>query len=105
MENLETKENIEIKENLETKENIENNENLVEVIKDILAKTIEAEDLKQSWTEETNIIDDIGIDSLQIVRFMMAVEDRLGISINYEEMTFDDFSSIKALKEFLLKNL
>ena len=78
---------------------------LEETIKTLLAKVIEDDSTKDSWTIETNIIDDIGIDSLQIVKFMMAVEDELGISINYEDLTFDDFSSIGALKMYLEKQM
>lgn len=74
-----------------------------DLIKTVLAQTMEVEAVPDSWTSDTDLINDIGIDSLQIVQFMLALEDRLGISIDYEELTFDDFSSIRALASFLEK--
>ena len=75
-----------------------------EIIKTVLAETIEGAD-PDSWGPDTDIINDIGIDSLQTVRFLMALEDRLGISIDYEELSFDDFSSIRALAAFMERQM
>ena len=72
-----------------------------EMIKELLAETIEDDSAKRSWNSDTDIINEIGIDSLQLVRFLLAVENRLGISLNYEEMSFDIFSSIGSLAKFL----
>ena len=76
---------------------------LTEIIKETLIEVMDNVSESESWNEDTDIINDIGIDSLQIVRFMMAIEDKLGISIDYEELSFDDFSSIRALATFLEK--
>ena len=76
---------------------------MTEIIKETLVEVMDNASESESWNDDTDIIDDIGIDSLQIVRFMMALEDKLGISMDYEELTFDDFSSIKALAAFLEK--
>ena len=75
--------------------------NMEEMIKELLAETIEDDSAKRSWNSDTDIINEIGIDSLQLVRFLLAVENRLGISLNYEEMSFDIFSSIGSLAKFL----
>ncbi len=75
-------------------------ENLEEVIMTKLAETIEDEQAKENWNGETDIINEIGLDSIQIVRFMLAMEDYLGVSLNYDDMSFDDFSSIKLLAEW-----
>ena len=76
---------------------------MTEIIKETLIEVMDNVSESESWNEDTDIINDIGIDSLQIVRFMMAIEDKLGISIDYEELSFDDFSSIRALATFLEK--
>jgi acyl carrier protein len=78
---------------------------LEEVIKELLAKAIEDESAKDGWTTDTDIINDIGIDSIQIVRFMLSLEDRLGISLDFEDISFDDFSSIGSLVEFVSKSM
>lgn len=76
---------------------------LTEIIKELLAEVMGDDAQPGSWNDDTDIINDIGIDSLQIVRFMLALEDRLGISLDYEDLSFDDFSSISRLAEYTEK--
>ena len=54
-----------------------------EKVRDILAQQFEID--PSEITLDTNIIDDIGADSLDIVELIMAVEDNYGISINDED--------------------
>lgn len=54
-----------------------------EKVRDILAEQFEID--PSEITLDTNIIDDIGADSLDIVELIMAVEDNYGISINDED--------------------
>lgn len=75
--------------------------NIEETIKELLAQTIEDDSKAASWNSDTDIINDIGIDSLQMVRFLLALEDRLGITVDYDQLSFDDFSSIRALADFI----
>ena len=76
---------------------------VTEIIKELLAEVMGDAAAAGSWNDDTDIINDIGIDSLQIVRFMMALEDILGISLDYEDLSFDDFSSISRLAEYIEK--
>ncbi|MBR0418671.1 MAG: acyl carrier protein [Erysipelotrichaceae bacterium] len=72
-----------------------------EMIKELLAEIIEDDSAKKSWNCDTDIINDIGIDSLQLVRFLLAVENRLGMTLDYEDLKFEYFSSIRTLAEYL----
>ncbi len=72
-----------------------------EMIKELLAEIIEDDSAKESWNCDTDIINDIGIDSLQLVRFLLAVENRLGMTLDYEDLKFEYFSSIRTLAEYL----
>ena len=80
-------------------------EDTVEVIKTLLARTIEDEQAKNSWSGETDIINEIGLDSVQIVRFMLSLEDELGVSLDYEDMTFDVFGSINSLAKYITSQM
>ena len=80
-------------------------EDTVEVIKTLLARTIEDEQAKNSWSGETDIINEIGLDSVQIVRFMLSLEDELGVSLDYEDMTFDVFGSINFLAKYITSQM
>ncbi len=56
---------------------------LIEKIQSILAEQFEV--AADSISAETNIVDDLGADSLDVVELIMSLEDEYGISISDEE--------------------
>ena len=52
-------------------------------IREVLAKQFEID--PATITPETNIIDDIGADSLDVVELIMSLEDNYGISISDDD--------------------
>ena len=56
---------------------------ILEKVKDILAGQFEV--LADTINEETNIVDDLGADSLDVVELIMSVEDEFGLAICDEE--------------------
>ena len=57
---------------------------MFEKVRDILARQLEIE--KDEITPETDIVDDLGADSLDIVELLTTLEDDLGIIITDEEV-------------------
>jgi len=53
-------------------------------VKEIIVATIKCE--ADLVTPEANLIDDLGIDSLDIVELNLAIEDALGITIDDDQM-------------------
>ena len=55
---------------------------IFEKVRDVLAKQFEVE--PETVTPDTNLVDDLGADSLDVVELIMSVEDEFGITIDDE---------------------
>lgn len=51
--------------------------------------------------ENTNIIDDIGIDSLQMINLILKVEEEFEIEIDFDDFDYTYLSSISAFCDFI----
>lgn len=65
-----------------------------EELKDLIAETLDIEDDKIK--EDSNLADDLGIDSLDAMELSMAIEERCGINI-----MDNDISTIKTIADIL----
>ena len=68
-----------------------------EKVRDALAAQFEID--PETITMETNLIDDLGADSLDVVELIMNIEDEFGVSISDEEAV--NLSSVQKIVEFL----
>ena len=71
-----------------------------EKVKEIIMDTINCS--VDKITLEANLKDDLGIDSLDSMQLMMAVEDAYGITVPEEELP--NLTSVKAIVEYVDKN-
>ena len=72
-----------------------------EMIKRLLAEMMEMDPQNVSWNSDTDILNDIGVDSLQLVQFLLKLEEEMNITIDYDALTFDDLATIGTLASFL----
>ena len=68
-----------------------------ENVRDALAKQFEMD--PESITMDTNIIDDIGADSLDVVELIMTLEDSFGIAISDEDAA--QLYTVRRIVEYL----
>lgn len=71
-------------------------------IVDILCSIKEDQpELRQSLSPETDLNNDIGLDSLQMIQFMLKVEEQLNVVIDYDQFDYEHLQSINAFITFL----
>lgn len=70
-------------------------------IKEILAEVKETPDLAATLSDDADIINDVGLDSLQVVTFLFKIEEAFEIEIDFEQFDYSDLSSIRRLAEKL----
>ena len=70
-----------------------------EKVRDALAAQFEID--PEKITMETNLIDDLGADSLDVVELIMNIEDEFGVSISDEEAA--NLFTVQRIVEFLEK--
>ena len=73
---------------------------IFETVKNALVEQFEID--PDSITLDTNIIDDIGADSLDIVELIMALEDNFGIQISDEDAV--NLTTVGKIVDYIEKN-
>ena len=72
----------------------------IEKVTEIIANQLSVE--KEKIKETTNIAEDLGADSLDLVEILMSLEDEFGVSIPDEAIP--EIKTIKDVVEFIDKN-
>lgn len=70
-------------------------------IKQILAEVKAAPDLAATLSDDADIINEVGLDSLQVVTFLFKLEEAFEIEIDFEQFDYSDLNSIRRLAEKL----
>ena len=70
-----------------------------ETVRDALAKQFEIE--PETITIDTNLVDDLGADSLDVVELIMSLEDIFGIAISDEDAS--QLFTVRRIVEYLEK--
>jgi acyl carrier protein len=74
---------------------------MVQEIKLILEKVKGVPGLSQQLSDSADIIEDVGLDSLEMMEFMLEVENQLSLEIDFEKLDFSYLRSIKRFSEIL----
>lgn len=72
---------------------------IFENVRDALAQQFEVE--PETITLDTNLIDDLGADSLDVVELIMSLEDEFGIAISDEDAA--QLFTVRRIVEYLEK--
>ncbi len=74
---------------------------MFEKIVDIIAKQLRAD--AEEITEDTNIMEDLGADSLDVVEMLMAVEESFGVAVPDEEIP--NLKTVRDIVEYVESNM
>jgi acyl carrier protein len=74
---------------------------MIQSIKLILEKVKGVPGLSEQLADSADIIEDVGLDSLQMMEFMLEVESQLDLEIDFEQLDFSYLKSIEKFSEIL----
>jgi acyl carrier protein len=74
---------------------------MIAEIKNILEEVKGVPGLSQKLSDSADIIDEVGLDSLEMLQFMLEIESRLCLEIDFEAMEFSYLRSLQSLSKFL----
>ncbi|MDP4183114.1 MAG: phosphopantetheine-binding protein [Bacillota bacterium] len=77
---------------------------ITEKIIDILVEVKENPVLADEFNENSKIFDDIGLDSLEMINFVLKVEDEFNIEINFDEFDYSNMEDVKTFASFIKAN-
>lgn len=63
-------------------------------LKELLAEVLGDPDLAGRIGDDVDVVDELGLDSLQMISFLLAVEDRFDVEIDFESLQLDDLRSL-----------
>jgi acyl carrier protein len=69
-------------------------------LKDVLANLRGDPELKH-LPDDASVLGDVGLDSLELLQFMLEVEARLAVEVDFERLSFEQLESLTDLASFL----
>jgi len=73
----------------------------INTIKMILSTLKKSPELAHSLSDTANIIEDVGLDSLEMLQFMLEVEEKLAVVIDFDQLEYEHLHSITRLATLL----
>jgi len=78
---------------------------IIEQMRDILQSYATDTDVISTITEQTNLISDLGLDSIGILQVVLGTEKQFGISIDERELDAETFSRMGNLVNIIEKKI
>jgi acyl carrier protein len=72
-----------------------------QALKKILAKVKSDPLLFSRFPDSAHLVDDIGLDSIEMLQLMLEIESSLAIRIDFDRLEFESLKSIHTLAAFL----
>lgn len=76
-----------------------------EKVKQLICEITGNPELAETLDGSTDIINDIGLDSIQMINFVLMIEDEFAIQLDFENFDFSNLNSVDILTEFITGEL
>jgi acyl carrier protein len=73
----------------------------VDVIKNVVERIKSDPGLSSRLSSTANLVEDVGLDSLEMLQFMLELEAALNVQIDFDKLEFSYLRSIDSLAQFL----
>ncbi len=73
----------------------------VDVIKNVVGRIKSDPGLSSRFSSTANLVEDVGLDSLEMLQFMLELEAALDVQIDFDKLEFSYLRSIDSLAQFL----
>lgn len=74
-------------------------------VKSLIAKVLKQPEMAESLSDDTDLLNDIGLDSLQIIAFMLSTEEAFDCEFDYDQFDYTQLSSINAFAQYVLRQM
>jgi acyl carrier protein len=64
-------------------------------MKELLAEVIGDPALAGRISDDADVVDELRLDSLQMISFLLAIEDRFDVELDFESLQLDDLRSLR----------
>lgn len=66
-----------------------------------IAAVLEEEGFEEKLQEDMDFVNDIGLDSLQLINVILDLEEQFELNIDFDEFDFDEVRTIRELADYL----
>jgi acyl carrier protein len=71
-------------------------------MKRLVAEVVGDESLAGRLADDTDLINDLGLDSIQTISLLLRIEDEFDVEVDFEGLDLDHLRSLRGFTEFLL---
>lgn len=74
-----------------------------ERVKVVLAKVLDNGTTAEEIGPEADLVEQYGLDSLQTITFLLAIEDEFDLELDYPQLQLDDLRSVRQFSTFVAR--
>jgi acyl carrier protein len=71
-------------------------------MKELLAEVMGDPGLAGGISDDADVVDELRLDSLQMISFLLAIEDRFDVELDFESLELDDLRSLRRFSALVL---